>query len=55
VIIVHLTLLHITAHMIGMDAEYKCIVQDTDDCFMQLATKTVTREKITKNKYTERA
>lgn len=48
-------ILHITAHMIGMDAEYKRILQDLDDCFMQLAIQIVTRGKITKTEYTERA
>lgn len=48
-------LLHITAHMIGIDVAYKGIVQDIDDRFMQLATKIISRGKITKNEYTERA
>jgi len=49
------TLLHTTAHMIGMDVEYKRTIQDTDDRYMQLATKIVSRGKITKNEYTEEA
>lgn len=44
-----------SSHMIGMDAEYKRVVQDTDDCFMQLGTKIVSRGKIMKNEYSERA
>lgn len=48
-------LLHITAHIIGMDAEYKLNIQDIDDCFLQLAKKIVLQGKITKNEYSARA
>ncbi|EZA52146.1 hypothetical protein X777_08658 [Ooceraea biroi] len=48
-------LLHISAHMIGVDAQYKQVIHDTDDRLMQLASKIVSGGKITKNEYTERA
>jgi len=47
-------LLHITMHMIGMNPEYKRIVQAIDDCFLQIAIKIASRGKITKNEYVER-
>ena len=46
--------LHITVHMIGMNSEYKRIVQTADDCFLQLAPKVANRGKISKNEYAER-
>lgn len=48
-------LLHITAHMIGMSIEYKSIIQSTDDHFLRLAEKVISRGKIAKNEYMERA
>lgn len=48
-------LLHITAHMIGMDADYKYHTQDIDDGFLQLAKKIVSQGKITRNEYIARA
>jgi len=48
-------LLHITVHMIGMNPQYKRIVEAIDDCFFQIAIKIASRGKVTKNEYVERA
>lgn len=48
-------LLHVTIHIIGMNAEYKHFLQTIDDPFLRLAEKTATRGKISRNKYVERA
>ena len=38
-------LLHITAHMIGMDAEYKYHTQDIDDCFLVSKNRSYLKER----------
>lgn len=45
----------IVAYIIGINTEYKNIVQATDDSFLQLAIKIACRGKLTKYEYTERA
>lgn len=49
-------LLHCTVHMIGMNREFKRIVQTIQDCnFFALTLKIASRGKLTRNEYVERA
>lgn len=49
-------LLHITAHIIGIHVNYKCIIETIDDdSFLRLAEKVATRGKISRNEHIERA